>query len=67
MYKCTILLIILIIISVYYLNINSDKEGFINYNNLNKVTKYIKNKTNDIKYKFNKKKRNLRYKLKGNN
>ena len=59
-----IILIILIIISIYYLNINSDKEEFIN---LNKVTKYIKKKTNNVKYNFNQNKRKIRYKLKGNN
>ena len=62
-----ILLIILIIISIYYLNINSYKEEFINLNNLNNVTKYIKKKTNNIKYNFNQNKRKIRYKLKGNN
>ena len=59
-----ILLIILIIISIYYLNINSYKEEFINLNN---VTKYIKKKTNNIKYNFNQNKRKIRYKLKGKN
>lgn len=62
-----IILIMLIIISIYHLNINSHKEQFINLSNFNKVSKYIKNKTNDIKYYYNKKKRSIRYKLKGNN
>jgi thioredoxin-related protein len=55
------LLIILIIISIYYLNINSDKEGFVNLDN---ITKYVKKKTKDLKYNFNQNKRVIRNKLK---
>ena len=54
--------IVLVVLSIYYLLKNVvNKEEFVN---LKDITKQINKKTKNIKYHFNKKKREIRHKIK---